>query len=275
MDFELIISGLCVIALKSGTAQPANPDAVDIICPEAGMHRPRLNYPPIDVQPDINLMPDMVVDNLGDRFASLDLSGGNFLDLSFSESPYNEFSLQWEGDPMQQEPGSPESMNWVPRLADLGFGDFTVADPPVVPTGAAARFALPYGQLICADVVKRKNGTTALWSFPAAERGAGHIRAVANFVRYRIKGVGNLTIKRNNAVILTAAASVPSLTMCLSDDVDKVPYDYNSDQTQLDHLAHLGDHLTTGNFQVPTLYDPQNPVRTAHPICNQVLFNHG
>jgi len=66
-----------------------------------------------------------------------------------------------------------------------------------------------------------------------------------------------------------------SLTMCLSNDVENVPVDYNDPVTALDHLAHL-DAITFGDFKVPTLIDPvTHPIRTAHPICNQVIFNYG
>src|SRR5258708_6857638 len=97
MIFELTISGLCLVVLKSDQKMPIHPEAVDVVCPKDDMHRARLCYSPDVIRANYpNLVkegytdPKMTVDTKGRRIASLDLAD-SFLELAFSDTPYENF----------------------------------------------------------------------------------------------------------------------------------------------------------------------------------------
>src|SRR5687767_3330315 len=122
MDFELTITGLCLVALRrkeEDSDQPAEPLGIEIFCPQATNHRTVLIYEPEGVKSEFE--PEMVVDETGKRLASLDLSNQVWT-VSFNNGP-GKFRASW-GTPSGRVPTSSceeEWLNWVPRLADIGL----------------------------------------------------------------------------------------------------------------------------------------------------------
>src|ERR1043165_6862109 len=114
MIFELTISGLCAVILKSSEEQPVHPEAVDIVCPKDNMHRPRLAFSPDQFRAEKDA--DLTVDPMGNRVASIDLSCVS-LDLMVLPA-LPKFTLGWAPPTAQPiaEPPASEWMNWVPTL---------------------------------------------------------------------------------------------------------------------------------------------------------------
>jgi hypothetical protein len=276
MNFELTISGLNIVVVKSQEEYPEHPDSVEIICPKAMMHRPMLSYLPGQFQSAIT--PALVVDPGGNRIASED-ARKNYYELSFATNPPKEFALKWGPSPDYNEPWEEDCMNWLPSLDDLGFKPFAPGPAGTLPHGATSRFSLPPGELICREMTRdRGTNEVLLWHFPSASNGDGLIRALANLVVYRVMNVDNLNIKRNGKTVLTSNQATlkqgETLRMCLSNDMKDVPLDYNSPQQALDHLQHL-DAIAKlkGKFKPPTVVPRDGkPKHTGHPICNQVIF---
>src|SRR5947199_207663 len=137
MNFELTISGLNVIAIKSHEKRPKHPDAVDVISPSACMHRSRLSYRPEYCTADAYFKPELVVSPDGQRIAFADCNGGHYK-ITFRNDLYErKFDLKWS-PANYNEPLTDELMDWLPSLDELGFKPFKVSDG--VPYGAASRF---------------------------------------------------------------------------------------------------------------------------------------
>ena len=288
-DFELIISGLILTALKSTDARPVNPTAVDLIIPDDNMHRTRLNYMPLDFHPAQNA--DMDIDTAGARIASLAL-GKSFVEFVVSPSTQNAasvYTVKW-GTEMQvpSQPSDEEWMNWVPGLDELGFDDFTIPASPGLPTGARLRIGLPFGQLAAREVVRdHVTGNYLVWEFPATDLDARKRlrRGVANDVIFRgsvtdsAAGKGTLIVKQNGVPILSTSGPAQKRTivqMCLSNDVDIVDLTFGSGSKTLKHLEHfdklapvLTGKFSTGIFQAPHV---PSSLRTSDPVCNGTRY---
>jgi hypothetical protein len=265
-DFELTISGLCVIVLKSQEDRPEKPQAVDILCAAAHHHRSLLSYLPGDVLA-VNVEPALNVDPTGGRIASLDLSD-KVVDLHFQSNPHTDFSLKWSTI-ASTNPPEEGWMDWVPSLSDIGFQGLQPLLPGELPTGAGARLSLPPGELASRNVVHNQGRPDyALWKFPAA---GNKKQAVANEVVYKAFQVEDLTLDWGEAdTHLRVSGSGGIVRMAISNDMAFVPQDYSDDSGALEHLSHLGG-LTSliDTFMAPSVSSSQ---RTGHPICNQVLF---
>jgi len=278
MDFELTISGLCVVALKSEDARPTAPSAVDIICPKAPCHRTRLNYdfaqflasaaPPVE--------PELVIDPTGRRFGSLDLCDA-FLKFDFASNPYKNFALQWGPEDVERPP-SERWMNWVPSLQDIGFESLELGSRR--PDGATARISLPEGELECRSVVRDSNTRQfAIWNFPAVVNktsGKPIRRALANEIVYRASSVGALTISDSEGNPLLASSPTikegMTLKMCISNDIHRLTIDTPMETAVLNHLDHVKTVARPREFMAPRLSDDQ---RTGGgPICSQVIGNY-
>lgn len=280
-NFELTISGLVVLAVKSATPRPVEPQAVDIICPNAEMHRPRLSYDPLELDPRI--VPEMAVATDGHRLASFD-TRARFLRFSFASNPHGTFRMYWE-DPAATAPADPGQepvMNWLPSLGELGFGEFTIPAAGVLPAGASTRIALPPGEIICRDVVKKPKTTAdyLIFKFPATDDGSGNVvtRALANDVVYRAQGVsGTLSVEDHSGLrLLTSEGPFEgdTLRMCISNDLEFVPRTFRAGSDSLKHLHHLSvlAPVRVQDFEPPVLVDSTG--RTGDVICNGAIFIH-
>jgi hypothetical protein len=280
MDFELTISGLWVLALQSSDindTHPVEPEAVDIIIPAAHHHHPRLSYLPSEVIPHPALEPQMVIDPRGGRIANLPVQG-MVLELSFSNGSTTPFHLEWS-EPRPEAPLLESSLTWLPTLAELGFDKFSLGDPGTLPKGAATRLRLPEGELFARNIVRTPDGAGyLLWNFPVGET----TRALANEIVFRARGVDDAIFSLDGKTILASnLGPAGTLRMSLANDISIVPSNYNSPQTNLDHLSHLAvlAPMRTPSFQPPTVVDamprPPAPARTVKPICNGVVFVYG
>lgn len=290
MTFELHISGLCAIVLKSppGNDRPEHPLAIDVVCPQAHGHVARLSYLPTEVVADKDIAPDLFVDPRGVQIASLPLSE-MALDLSFAENS-NQFELEWgpaeSKVPAKGSEDEQRRMQWVPRLRYLGFDEFSLAGVNGLPAGAAARLKLPKGKLISRNIVRDRDGEIVQWEFPATTNGTGEplVRALANEVVFLASDVNGMELKSGGKVILSAFQDGGTLSMTLSNDMAKVPPDFMDGSVALGHLVHFGDLVpaaaapgpaapdgpaTKKGFQAPKVHNPTQ--HTGHPICNGVM----
>jgi len=285
LDFELLISGLVVTALKSNDARPTTPTAVDLICPidDMNMHGPRLAYFPLDVTPDIEL--EMLVDPLGERSGSISLDN-KLLEFVVTGNTANEFTLNWGPEETKFPNGRQQSewMNWVATLDELGFGNFTVpaSGLPMNANGvstASARVTLPYGELVSANMIRdAETDAIIVWQFPAT--GDTLEKALANDLLFRIRGIESIEVRSNGTRLLfsdSSADGVKPVRMCLSNDARLVPTDYGGAIT-LAHLQHFGDALAplqADRFRSRTFEPPHislNGQRTDDPICDGALY---
>ena len=266
MDLELTISGLCLVALRADDLGPAEPLGIEVYCPQAAHHRALLTYDPEEAY--ANFEPELVVDESGKRFASVDL-GNQVWSVSFGGGP-GKFTASW-GRPTGEVPKEGEEtwLNWVPKLADIGLEEFTPTAAGQLPKRATTRLVLARGHLQAADIIKKGDGSDyARWRFPAA---ANAVRAVANHLLYAAREISDLKITTTVGREIYASGT-GTLRMALSNDLAVVPDDYNVSPGALHHLGHLkGMDGITGDFKAPTEYTPQ---QTAKPICNSVLVIH-
>lgn len=282
MDFELTISGLCLIVVKAQKDRRENPDAVEVLCVGAHhdhehehhhapppQHRPRLSYLPEFAIATVE--PDLFVDPAGVRIASLDL-GGKDVVLETAGSSHTEFSLKW-GPTETAEPPEEGWMNWVPMLEDLGFAPFDLGDGTGLPHGTATRFVLPKGELASRNVIRDVDSNRFIqWEFPAIERSTGSrtARALANEVVYTARRISSVSISWGKDSV-TSSISEGTLRMTLSNDLATVSREYSRGIRALEHLKHLqGLDGRTSGFIAPRIAEEVQ--RTGHPICNQVLY---
>lgn len=279
MNFELTISGLCVIALKSNQNSPEHPEAIDIIVPDADHHTCRLSWVPGEVLPgaDNKEEPDLVVDSTGARMASL-LLNKRALSFELKNNPATQFTVHWGPDPTVEKPEAPFQetwLNWIPQPKDLGFEKpFEVGDPGHLPTKASARITLPFGALASRKVVtERDTNEYILWTFPANKNVK---RVLTNEVAFTADHVETLEIKEGDKVIWTATrGSTDTLRMCISNDMASVPKDFADGSKALDHLSHVDVLFPVDEknvFVAPQLFNVQE--HTGHPICMGVVFVH-
>lgn len=273
MNFELTISGLNIIVLKSAEDRPKNPDNVDVICPAADMHRARLSYAPEDCVPARTFEPELVVGRGGERIASEDCRKHRYKVTFVNDIYERKFNLKWS--PLEySEPLTEEFMDWLPSLDDLGFKGFRVGSG--IPHGAASRFSLPPGDVTCYEITRDPHtNETLLWNFPSAYGGDGMTCALANLIVYRATDIQTLQITRDRKTILTSTLpNNGTLRMCLSNDMANVPYDYNDPQESLKHLEHLKCIVKEKvPFVAPRIVPREKGgQRTGHPICNGVVF---
>ena len=273
MNFELTISGLNIIVLKSAEDRPTKPDAVDIICPAADMHRPRISYAPEEWNPARQFYPELVVGRSGERIGTEDCRD-HYYEIAFVSDLYTrKFNLKWAPPPYHEEPLTEEYMDWLPSLDDLGFMGLEVGTG--IPDKAAARFSLPPGDVMCREMTRdHSTNETLLWNFPSAHDQTGRICALANLIVYRATDIQAMMIIRDRKMILTSFPNTGTLRMCLSNDMANVPYDYNSPQKSLEHLGHLSYIVDEKYpFVAPFIHEGGNGgQRTGHPICNGVIF---
>jgi len=254
--------------MKSSTGEdrPEHPTAVDIICPAAPMHCARLSYLPGQVIAQIE--PEMVIDNNGQRIASMDLMG-KVLAISFGTNPSATFSVHLK--PTNQ-PRQFAGMKFVPTLAELGFKPFSIPDVSR-PKGASARIELPPGDIFADDIVTDSDtGNPVPWVFPKIP---DLTRALANRVVFRATGVEDLNISTTDGVtILDASGSANvMLQMSVSNDDCVVPIDFNDPVDALRDLEYLRVVAPPdGPFDPPT---PSTGEHTGRPICNQTVFGYG
>lgn len=269
MDFELTISGLCLIVLNSQDDRPKNPDKIEVLCVGASEHRPRMSYLPAEVHP-ISVEPSLVVDPLGVQSASLDIAGKS-LALDFGTNPTEGFSLKWaEQNGNGNAPLDESLMDWVPTAAELGFDELNVGDPGTIPPGVLARLSLPPGKLMSRKVVRNPvSGSYFVWEFPAKP---GLERALANEVVYRAEEVEDLNLTASDGtVLLEADKSSGTLYMSISNDLNLVHSNFRLGVDTLDHLSDLQNLAASPNtFGPPRI--ARVTQRTGHPICNQVLY---
>jgi hypothetical protein len=275
MDFELTISGLCVIILDSQEEKPEHPAGVEVLCVGACAHQPRLSYLPSEVSPaeklEEELKPALMVDPMGVRSASLDISEKALMLEFKNQNPEDGFFLKW-GQQGSNAPLDESLMDWVPTSEDLGFEKLNVGTTGMIPGGARARLSLPPGKLMSRNVVRNPvSNSYFVWKFPQGKVGD---HALANEVVYRAEGVEDLRITQSDGqVLLEANKSKGTLYMSISNDLSVVPPDYNDGSEALDHLSHLQGLASSSKvFVAPTVVSPQ---RTGHPICNQVLYLNG
>ena len=270
MIFELTISGLCAVVLKSDQERPVHPEAVDVVCPEDGMHRPRLAFSPDQFRATKEA--DLTVDAMGNRIASIDLSGVSLGLAVLPVEPPN-FTLGWAPQAPPPHPPASQWMNWVPTLTELGFKGITLEPDGRVPPRASTRLTLCPGELFCRDVVKGKDGKYMIWKFPVTQTK----RAVANQIVYRASGIGQVVVTLKNdhgtsKVTSIVQAEDEVLRMSFCNDLAQVKSTYYQSVEALNHLKHL-DALTdliNPPFQPPSLV-PNSDVRTESPICNQTI----
>lgn len=275
MDFELTISGLCVVAIQS-SGDPTAPAAVDILCPKAHCHRARLNFNFAEVQRAKNppVEPEMVIDPSGARFGSLDLRD-RFLTIDFTSTPYDAFVVQ-RGPADSTTPPSEKWLNWVPTLEEIGFETFKLGSDK--PHGALARISLPKGELECRKVVRDADTQKfALWEFPAViDKATGKPirKAIANEIVFRAASVGDLLIcdQEGRRVLTAERPEGTTLKMSISNDLHALTVDTPMETTVLEHLKHVESLAEPARFLAPRLADEQ---RTgAGPICSQVINNY-
>jgi hypothetical protein len=297
-NFELTISGLCVIVLKADKDRPPTPTAVDIVCVAAYGHRPRLSYPPEFVSAHGEVEPELCVDSTGQRIAFLDIRD-RILSLQTPPSAA-EFTLEW-GDPTKKTPPydvDEHWMQWIPSIADLGLTGIRlkeddahehlhhihrrsrhprkvsrntsqkysrgVQDEPLLVRGMSSRISLPPGRLFSRSVLKDEDDEYLVWKFP----GYGAQRALANEIVYRAEGLEQLMLSWDDKHLQYKRES--DLCFCISNDMETVPSFYSDGDTELHHMAfleNLADPLMP--VQIPKVVDTR---RTGRPICNQVYF---
>ena len=285
LDFELLISGLVVTALKSNDARPTAPMAVDLICPKDNTHAARLAYFPLDVTPQIE--PEMVVDPLGERSGSISLDDYPLLQFVVSGNTANKFTLNWGPEDAKLPNGRQQSewMNWVATLGELGFGDFAIPNSglPVDGNGAftaSARITLPYGELVSANMIRdAETDAIIVWQFPAT--GDTLEKALANDLLFRLRGIESIEVKSNGNSLLFSDRSADGVTpvrMCISNDARVVPKDFGGAAT-LDHLEHLGhlaplqpDKFGSHTFEPPHVPLNEPDQRTDDPICDGAIY---
>ena len=271
MNFELTISGLCVIVLKAKEAKPEHPTAVDIIIPQACHHAGRLTYLPSPVKHVRKVQPKLVIDEAAGRIASLDINQAA-LQLTFGTNPNTKFDVHWGA--YGQTPSAPweeTCLEWLPRLEELGFEPFRVGPPGTLPTGASARLTLPPGKLATRQIIKNPDTNQYLrWKFPAV-----NVRkALANEIIYTVDGADNMNIVDSSGAqtLYSKEKGIRPVRMCITNDLEYVPYNYGGSSAALEHLRHV-DSMASGTFQKPI---EVNDERTGHPICMSVIFvNHG
>ena len=268
INFELTITGLCVIVPKSKNDYPTEPDSVDVLCVGAHHHRPVLSFWPEDMEPiskPTYLEPDLCVDPKGRRIASLSVSS-RFISF-ICGSNTNKFSLTW-GAETSVEPPEKRWMNWIAPANFLGVSGVRIGKAGEVPIGAGARVTLPPGTIEAEEIIVDSQGTAALqWNFSAVNKQ----RALANKVVCKVPNVSYVKVLVDGTERLISTATNRPFFMSLSNDLISVPYDYNLGVEELHHLKHL-----TNLAEPPATVIPPKVVtdlgRTGKPICNQVLF---
>lgn len=276
-NLELTISGLVVVAVKSKDPRPTQAEAVDVICPNAHMHRPRLTFKPLDLmrgKHHVDLELDL--DHTGRHLAALDLRA-HCLRLEVIGGAASAPTMSWgEEKERPADPSEEKLMNWLPALSEIGFPDFTIPGPGQLPIGASARLTLPKGEVVCANVVKNRDKGYIRYKFPLAAKET--IRAVANDVIFRASGVEELLIKDHQGhKLLTSpgpADKSGTLQMCISNDLAMVAEDYGSGFDALKHLEHLGvlGPVHKHGFEPPKAVADDG--RTGDPICDGVFLQY-
>lgn len=293
MDFELTISGLCVLALRrahdDSSEQPTRLEAAQVLCvgpvamphgehghPMHGdhpEHRPRLSYDPKDLI-TAHVFADLVVDAMGQTIASLDLAGKT-IELAVAGNPHQAIEASW-GDPDKEAPADNDEteqawLNWIPSFKDLGFSGLNLVQDGGAVNGASVVLSLPNGILSAHNVVRGVEPPDVLtWKFPATETRTSEAkkRAIANDIRFVAKDVTSVTVTVDGQS-LTSARSKGVLKMSISNDLAKVTPDFTDGSKSLRHLEVIQALASGGAFKAPEAPDEQ---RTGHPICNQALF---
>jgi hypothetical protein len=278
MKFELTISGLCVIAMKTSDKendpQPKHPQKVDIIVPDAHHHQCRLVWAPEDLTRAF-VEPELIVDTVGHRLGSLNMKRRN-LRLLFPQNADTGFDVHWGDDPDQKAPNMDSDdekkwMNWVPMMESIGFAPVTIPKQRKKVTGARARINLPFGTITAAEIVTRPGVTSVplLWKFADDS-----VRAVANKVVYTMPDFTELDLQdaKGKTLLRLAGAGNAIIRMCLSNDTKTVPLTFNDGITELTHLSHVSvlepRSAKAQKFKAPQQVDTEH---TGDIICTQVV----
>jgi len=286
-DFELTISGLCVVVLKADDDRPTHPSAVDLllvrgVSPDGAVHKPRLSFwPSQDVTHNNPFTRRLEVNPRGRKHASIDIEG-RVVRIEHKGGG-EDFQISWAQDPEMEVPpdvpGAEELFDWVPHSRDLGLlGIHLPQNETDLPTGSAARLILPPGDLLAQEVV-REGGEPVRWKFPAT----GKERAIANQILYRAKGVRRVSCRFDSPAQTAAGEAPQELTFLggenvpveigVTNDVGELSPNYNGFQQTIVHLESLNGISTKGTVQPPSaVLGPAGGGRTARPICNQVRF---
>lgn len=266
MNFELTITGLCVTVLKANVTKPERPTSIDIIIPKAHHHAARLTYLPGVVPHEKYVHPKLVINELGGRIASLDINQA--LELSFTDNPNSKFSAHWgSGGETPSAPWQETWLDWHPRLEELGFEPFVVGPAGTLPDGALARLTLPPGRLAARNIIKKPYENQCLrWKFPAVNV----TKALANELVYTMYGSNEMAIKdrTGNVLLSCSEQGTRPVRMCITHDMEYVPYQYGDSSAVLEHLKHI-ESVAGGTFQKPQEVDNEH---TGHPICMSVIF---
>jgi hypothetical protein len=278
-DLELTISGLVVLAVKSSESRPATSTQVDVICPDAHGHRPRLSFNPLDLHRAVGILPDLDIDATGERIAALDLRSRSLaFTIGTEGNQYETCTMQWRSEEAETPSSKKEEvlMDWLPRLASLGFDGFVMPSAGRLPAGASARITLPPGDIECANVLKNPDTKRYFrYVFPAAP--SSLTRAVANDIVFRAYGLESLVVKDNegrDVLSTTALERGDVLRICISNDLDVVGRSYGSNDPDLDHLKHLSALVALHGgqpFKAPKPIDDEGG-RTGDPICDGAFF---
>jgi hypothetical protein len=272
---EVSITGLVILAVRSSNAKPTESDLVDVICPNAHMHRPRLSFNPREfrrrVAPDLDIAPT------GARIAALDLRS-RFLAFTVPDAEGGHCRMQWRREEAETPATDDEErfMDWLPTLATLGFESFTMPQTGVLPAGASARITLPPGEIVSANVIRDEDTTKYLrYDFVGAPR--RFVRAVARDIVFRAYDVRTLIVvdQQGNSLLTSSGPNTgTTLHMCISNDLDMLPGRNSDASTELTHLAHLSAVALLREGRTFTAPKPINEGggRTGDVICDGALF---
>lgn len=268
MNLELTISGLCVMVMKTtGQAKPKHPTDIDIIIPQACHHASRLSYLPTTTKHSRDVKPNLLIDQTAGKVASLDINQ-LALEMSFKTNPHTEFDVHWgSGGEMPSSPWEEGWLDWLPRLEELGFDPFAVGPVGTLPKGASARLTLPFGKLAARQIIKKPDTNRYLrWDFPASSVR----KALANEIVLTVNGADDMRILNSDGATLlrSTLGGIRPLRMCITNDLELVPYNYGSSPADLEHLEHIGS-IAGGTFQKPK---EVNDDRTGRPICMSVVL---
>lgn len=266
LKLTLTLSGLSVVTLESKDPMPTHPDAVDVLCAAAPMHRARLAYWPNEVGGD--LPPSTLhIDPEGRKHAAIDLDD-RCVEIAVTNNRHASFDLAWDPkSPKTPQAGQEHLMNWIPSVTDLGIASLNVpTGASDIPPGASVRLALPPGSLKSRTVLVDGSGSYLPFQFPATNREA----AIANELVYETAGDG-LTVSWGRRSLYFASGDIE---LCLSNDVDRPATDYTSAQTELEHFAHLDVLCPAGvNYRIePPKANSSAHTRTRKPICPLALY---
>lgn len=275
---EVTISGLVILAVRSADPKPTESDLVEVICPAAHMHQPRLSFNLLDLRRTVGS--DLDIAPNGDRIAALDLRS-RFLDFVISGSEGGKRAMEWRQEEAETPADKEEErfMDWLPTIETLGFDRFTIPPGKLLPAGASTRIKLPPGKIACTDVIPiEERGKYLRYLFGSVPASPPFIRAVATDIVFRSYGVETLIVyDHHEGRVLSSSGPIKgdTLSMCISNDLSMVspPSRKNVQLHHLEHLSSVAPVHGGGKFEPPEPID-ENGGRTGDAICTGALFIH-